>query len=1171
MNESASRVCEECGLSLPGGSRGSVCPACAFRLALSPDAAELSPSTATPPGLKSRFFGDYEILNEIGRGGMGVIYRARQLGLNRMVALKMIQSGHLLSDEARLRFRVEIEAVVQLDHPNIVSLYDSGEHDGAHYFTMRLVEGGDLAADLGRVRPVRERIRQLVKVCRAIHYAHQRGILHRDLKPSNVLVDAQGEPHVADFGLAKSLDHDTGFTFTFSVLGSPNYMAPEQAAGKARQLTTAVDIYGLGAILYHLLAGRPPFQAPTPIDTLRQVVDRDPVPPRQIDPMVDRDLETIALKCLRKEPSARYGTAEELALDLERWLGGLPILARPLGPLTSGWRWCRRHPGLVLFGSTLLLSLIALAAGATVAAWRIRSANQRTEVLVTRMQIQKAESLFSDGESSKALATLAHVLRRDPTNSPATLRLLSALQHRRYALPVCPPMVHRTTVVASALPGGKRELFTLTQTGAAKRWNLDSGEPVGALFDLQLPIRIAAVSDDLQTMIIGLRDGPAQLRRGPALDTVHELPVLPDGVVAVALSPSGRLAATASARLAPSLLLDVGLWDTATGLALTPPRPHRLAVSDLQFTRDERHLVSVCADSRVRFWPVSAAGDAPSLVLTQASCLILRFDLSGRWMAVGEYGGGIRVWDTQDLSRPKRTFQHARRINDLSFNADASLLLSASSDDTAQVWNLTTGAPHGPPLRHGNIVNTARFSPDERQVVTASNDNSARLWDPATGLQLTEELPHENGLKLASFTADGRRVLTITFDGTCALWELREPVVPTPTVTYSNAVTRVQFSPDGTRLAAGSVDGEIRVVDAKSGQTLRRFQGNGPINPTAFSPDGRWLAAGGTGRAVQVFDVTNGRTVLPPLRHGLTVERLEFDRSGTRLLATDELQAQVWDMTSGQPVGAPLSHRDRIESARLSPDGQRVITTSSDRTVRLWSAATGEPIGPPVLDGALATYAEFSPDGERILVARRGHEAVLISLATRQMIGAPMRHRGGVSHAAFNRDGTRIVTASEDQTAKVWAPGTPEALLQTFPHRSRVNRAEFSPDGRMILTLSSDGTVLLWDTASGHLVADPIRHPGVTFACFSPDGQRVAASAKTGVVLVRPVPTWEGGDVAWMADLAEHVAQQRFIPPDRYDPLPAETRQNSRPSVPTDQGEDSKFALQQWFRHRPLP
>lgn len=256
-------TCPECGLELPESASDLGCPGCSLRLALTPGTPSSHRSDPPPAGLRSRFFGDYEILREIARGGMGVVYEARELGLNRRVALKMVPSHPIFSDEARLRLRVEIEAVSQLEHPNIVPLYASGEHEGIHYFTMRLVEGGDLAAHLQRGPPLRAVVKQLITVCRAVHHAHQRGILHRDLKPSNILIDAQGVPQVADFGLARSLDPECGFTFTSSVLGSPNYMAPEQAAGCNRQLTTAVDVYGLGSILYHAIAGHPPFRAGT--------------------------------------------------------------------------------------------------------------------------------------------------------------------------------------------------------------------------------------------------------------------------------------------------------------------------------------------------------------------------------------------------------------------------------------------------------------------------------------------------------------------------------------------------------------------------------------------------------------------------------------------------------------------------------------------------------------------------------------------------------------------------------------------------------------------------------------------------------------------------------------------------------------------------------------------
>lgn len=1119
-----------------------------------------------PPGLQSRFFGDYEILNEIARGGMGVVYRARQLGLNRLVALKMIQSHYLLSDEARLRFRVEIEAVAQLHHPHIVSLYESDEQDGAHFFTMRLVEGGDLAAWLGRERPLRQAIQLLIKVCRAVHYAHQRGILHRDLKPSNILVDEQGEPHVADFGLAKSLDQETSFTFTSSVLGSPSYMAPEQASGKVRQLTTAVDVYGLGAILYHVLAGRPPFQASNPIDTLRQVLDRDAAPPGTFMAGVDTDLETIALKCLRKEPSARYESAEQLAQDFERWLAGEPILARPLGSLAALGRWCRRHPAASVLAFALTLALVIIAVGTVFGIVRIRSANARTEAFITQMQIRKAEDFISDGETSKGLAMLAHVLRKNPTHTPATLRLLSALQHRSYALPVFPPITQGSSLAALTILPGERDLFTLTQAGEARHWNLHSGEGLATTSNLRRPIRIAATTEDAQQMLIGFRDGAAQLRSGPALDTVHELAVLPDGIVAMAFSSTGRMAAAASVRLAPSFQVGVGLWNTATGQPLTPLRPHSLLVTDVKFTRDEQNLVTVCADGRIRFWPVSGTNQSPSLVVIQQNCLTLCFDTTGRWMAVGEYEGGIKVWDMRDLSRAKWTFHHARRINDLQFSTDAGLLLSASADDTAQVWNLATGAPHAPALRHGNLVNSARFSPDERHVVTASNDNTARLWDTATGLPLTEELPHDYALSLATFTRDNRRVLTTSFGGAFAVWELREPFVPTLRVKHTSSVSQVQFSPDGRKLVSGSFDGEIRITDTRTGGPLVQLHHDGAVQPVTFSPDGRRIAVGCSDRTVQLYDAASGKPASPPLNHEYAIDAIEFDRSGTKLLVTAEVQVRVWDTVDGRAVGVPILHRDRIQSARLSPDGQWIVTASRDRTVRLWSASSGEAVGPPVRDGELATCAQFSPDGKKILIAGNAHEAFVVSISTRQEIGARMRHRGSVSHAAFSRDGKRIVTASEDQTAKVWSPDAPDPLVHSLPHRARVSLAEFSHDDRMILTLSSDGTVRLWDAGSGQLIADAIRHPGATFVSLSPDSRHTAISAADGTVLIRPVPEWSGNEAGWLIALAEQVARQRFQPPDRFDPIVQESQVPITPSLPAARRDSVKESMEQWLR-----
>src|SRR6266576_5439657 len=410
--KTASRVCENCGDTIFEDAPKGLCPACVLETGLGPLADEpvAGGGDSGPPVSVLTDFGDYELLQEIGRGGQGVVYRARQKSLNRTVALKVIGLGQWATEVHLKRFRREAESVANLDHPCIVPIYDVGEREGSCYFSMKFIDGGQLD-EVAKRTPIsiRNAAELIAKLARTVHYAHEHGILHRDIKPGNVLLDAKGEPHLTDFGLARLVETESTVTHTMEVLGTPSYMAPEQAVGNNARVSSATDIYGLGAVLYQLLTGHPPFAAGTTYETVRLVLDTEPRQPRLLNPKVDRDLNTICLKCLEKDPHRRYSSALALAEDLEHWLKHEPIGAKRSGFFTHARKWVRRNPSTTV----LVTLLITLAVGLSISVWKRKPAVLIPKSIAVlpfeNLSRDPDSSYFADGIQEEILTRLASI------------------------------------------------------------------------------------------------------------------------------------------------------------------------------------------------------------------------------------------------------------------------------------------------------------------------------------------------------------------------------------------------------------------------------------------------------------------------------------------------------------------------------------------------------------------------------------------------------------------------------------------------------------------------------------------------------------------------------------------------------------------------------------------
>ncbi|HKS37138.1 MAG TPA: serine/threonine-protein kinase, partial [Verrucomicrobiae bacterium] len=702
--------CPQCGAMLPSGVLAGHCPNCLVQTAL-----DLDPTTAAAeqPVSFPRAFGDYELLEEVARGGMGIVYRARQRSLNRMVAIKMILAGEFASSEFVRRFRHEAAAAASLQHAHIVAIHEVGEASGQHYFSMDLVEGRNLAELVrDQVLPARRAATYVKTIAEAVHFAHEKGILHRDLKPSNILIDTFDQPRITDFGLAKEFRSGAEPTQSGQALGSPPYMPPEQAVGKHAVASPASDIYSLGAILYHLLTGRPPFQGETLHQVLLQVQGTEPIAPRRLNPGVPEDLQTICLKCLEKDPTRRYPTARDLADELGRFLRDEPIAARPIGAVDRVWRWCRRRPAVAALSASVLLLLLVVAFGSSFAVWRVdrarqaeHAANRDLRQTVNLLELERAEDFFDAHDAAFGVAHLSAMLRRDPSNSLAANRLVSALAQRSWAVPGEVPLRHAGRVTTASFSG--------------------DGHVLSASWD-----KTAAVWDAVNgRQLFALR---------------HE-----DRILSARYSVDGRRIITASADGTAQIA------DAATGTVQSWLR-HSNKVQWAEFSRDGALAVTACADSVARIWDANTGELKRELSGHNGSLVIARFSPDAQFVATATGLGGLCLWSVESGKMVfKLVADHGfAAIETLAFSQDGLHLISGGHDHTARLWNMATGEPVGAPLAHRSVVWHAEFSPDGKLLLTTCEDGAGRLWDVQTMQLVGEPLRHQSGVTFGQFSPD---------------------------------------------------------------------------------------------------------------------------------------------------------------------------------------------------------------------------------------------------------------------------------------------------------------------------------------------------------------------------------------------------------------------------------
>ncbi|HEX8339634.1 MAG TPA: serine/threonine-protein kinase [Tepidisphaeraceae bacterium] len=1007
----------------------------------------------------------YRFESLLGQGGMGVVYKVVDVRLCRSVALKTLLAGAYATQSELARFLREAQAIASMRHPHIVNVYDAGEHEGSPYFTMELVEGGTLAARLaGMPLPAEKGAELLAPVARAVEAAHRAGVVHRDLKPANILLTTEGVPKVSDFGLAVRPDarEEEGLTLTGQRLGTPSYMAPEQSSPRWGPVGPAADVYALGAILYETLTGRPPFRGDSPAETERQLLSEEPVPPSRLNTSVPRDIETVCLKCLEKDPSRRYASAADLADDLDRFSRDEPVRAVPMSRVGHTARWVKRHRPLAasLAGVAVLLVLLTVTSLAASAHFRRMEQQQRTlaeengriarEKEVQRLKAVRAER--EEAELRRRAEIEGETLRQNLYFNQMNLGAQAAMHPsgigrvgewlRPWATSK-PDLRNWEWYYLSGLC--HREAVTLgTIDGVAHvAWSLDGRHFAAAGTNGDVVLWDAAEARELRRF------------------TGHA-----GEVDTVAWSPDGTRLASAGRDG------DVRVWHVSTGKAAFTYAGHRGRVSAVAWNADGKRIASCSTDGTVHVWDAGTGALHHAFARQVKDASDVAWSPDGRWLAMTSTDTEILIRDASSGAEQLKLNGHRNLVNRLAWNPSGTRLASASNDRTAKIWNVATGAEVATLGGHTSGVTSIAWSPNGARLATGGDDYLVKIWSAADGRESATLRGHTQRVTSVAWSPDGSRLASTGFDATIKLWAAATGPEVLVLTGHSDPAVAIAWSPDGRRLASASLDRTARIWDATGVREPVTLSGpTHQLRALAWSPDGQRLATAGLDGAIRIYEPASGKLLRSLRLENQSVFALAWAPDSRRLASGSGGVVHIWDAVSGDALRHLHGHRERVLSVDWNGDGTRLASASFDRTIRVWDVSAGREMLNIAGHELAVNGVAWSPDGQRLASAGSDQTVKVWDAAGGRFLFSLRGHTTQVNSVRWSPDGTRLASSSNDHTIKLWHAATGREALTLDCGGNMVHAVAWAPDGLRLATASEDHKVRIFDATPGYVRA----------------------------------------------------------------------------------------------------